>query len=59
MYPIRKTLTVKERSVSFVSRKSAAMKPTAGANMLEARGDINVNALIKPRRPNFFPSGKF
>lgn len=52
-------LTLKDRIVSSVSLNSAAMKEIAGENMLEARGEIKVIALIKLSRAHFLPGEKF
>jgi hypothetical protein len=52
-------LTLNERMVSLVSLNSAAIKVIAGENMLEARGEIKVMALINARRAHFLPEEKF
>ena len=52
-------LTLKERIVSSVSPNSAAMKEIAGENMLDARGEIKVIALIKLSNAHFLPEEKF
>lgn len=52
-------LTLNERIVSFVSLNSAAINEMAGENMLEARGEIKVMALIKLSNAHFLLEAKF
>lgn len=35
------------------------MRPAAGANMLEAKGEIKVVRLTRPNKTHFRPEGKF
>ena len=51
--------TLNESSVWLVTLRSLAIYPTAGENMLEARGEMRVMELISANRPHFLGGAKF
>lgn len=52
-------LTLNDNNVVLVTLNSSAMKLTAGANILDASGEIIVKALIKASKLHFLPGAKF
>lgn len=52
-------LTLNDNNVVLVTLNSSAMKLTAGANILDASGEIIVKALIKASKLHFLPGEKF
>lgn len=52
-------LTLNDRTVSLVCLKSFATYPIAGANILDARGETRVIALISASNAHFLGGGKF
>lgn len=52
-------LTLNESTVSSLTPKFAAIKPTAGENILDASGETKVIKLTRPSKAHFLPDGKF
>lgn len=52
-------VTLNESKVSFVTCRSTAASETAGANILDASGEIKVIELISARSPHFREFAKF